>query len=65
MINHNGWKIRVIGGHGNYRARCDEAQLERSHRTKKLAVMRLQLALDDYDAHVRRQLDKAFFGVFK
>jgi hypothetical protein len=37
----------MIGGYGNWRARCENLNLERSHRTQEGALTRLKMAIDE------------------
>lgn len=39
--------VVLIGGHGNWRARIPNLNLERSHRTQEGALTRLKMALDE------------------
>lgn len=39
--------VQMIGGYGNWRARCENLNLERSHRTQEGALTRLKMAIDE------------------
>lgn len=47
-------RIEIIGSRGYYRARCPELGLYREHRTKKGALVRINMAIRAALARVRQ-----------